>query len=202
VPPALAAQVTAQIAARWGVAPDRVALEWGAPPPDLVFAPDTPARLTGRAPNGWFAVVLRPADPAATAWRVRAGVIGPVAVAARALPAGTTLAPGDLRTESRVRWGAPGPETRAPAPGWEVRRPLAAGEVLTVPGVVPPALVLPGQSITLRWRRGGVEVRLAGTALHAAREGETARATLVGRPGRVVGRVAGPATISLGGEGS
>jgi flagella basal body P-ring formation protein FlgA len=200
VPPALAAEVTAQVAARWGVAPERVALDWGAVPADLDFAPGTPVRLTGHPLNGWFAVVLRPTDPDAKALRVRAGVIDSMPVAAHALAPGTTLAPADLRIESRIHWGAPGPETGRAGPGWEVRRALTGGEILTAPQVMPPTLIAAGQPITLRWRRGQVEVRVSGTALHAARAGQTARVTLVGRRGRITGRVVGPATISLSGD--
>jgi flagella basal body P-ring formation protein FlgA len=202
VPPALAAEVAAQVGARWGVPAGQVSLQWGAAPAGLGFEPGTPIRLTGAGLNGWFAVVLRPTEPAATAVRVRAGVVGPVPVAAHALAAGTTLAPGDVRSESRIQWGAPLAEAGYADAGWEVRRPIAPGQPLVAPAVAPPELIAAGQPITVRWKRGDVEVLLTGTALHAARAGEMARVTVDGRPGRLQGRVTGPGTITVEGSGT
>jgi flagella basal body P-ring formation protein FlgA len=171
-------------------------------PAGVVLAAGEPFQLAGRGLHGWFTAVLRPAGPDAVALRVRAGVIRTVPVAARDLPAPGRLAASDVRREARVQWGAPMPGDLEVGPGWEVRRPVAAGEELAPPAVAPPALVVAGQPITLRWQRGAVEVTLPGTALHTARAGETARATVPGRPGRLEGRVTGPGTITLGGGGT
>jgi flagella basal body P-ring formation protein FlgA len=202
VPPGLDSAVAQAIGARWGVPAGQVRLAWGAVPAGVALAAGEPFQLAGRGLQGWFAAVLRPARPDAVALRVRAGVMRTVPVAARDLSAPGRLAASDLRREARVLWGAPASGDLEVAPGWEIRRPIAAGEVLAPPAVAPPALVVAGQPITLRWRRGAVEVTLPGTALHAAREGETARATVAGRPGRLEGRVTGPGTITLGGGGT
>ncbi len=202
IPPGLDSAVAREVGTRWGVPTAQVRLEWGAVPAGAALALDDPFQLAGRGLDGWFTVVLRPARPDAVALRVRAGVTRTVPVAARDLAGSSRLSAPDLRHETRLLWGAPTAEPLEVAPGWEVRRPVAAGELLKPPAVAPPPLVRAGQPVTLRWHRGAVEVSLPGTALHAAREGETARATVAGRPGRLEGRVTGPGIITLAGDGT
>lgn len=201
VPRALATRVAARIADEWRVAPEQVRLEWGRATGGAP-ADDAPFRLLGRGDAGWFVVVFAPADSAALAVRVRAGVECPVAVATRALAGGATLADGDLREEVRVHWGAP-PATAlvAPAPGWEVRRALRAGDVVAPPAVVAPPLVLAGEPVRLEWQSGAVQVSVVGIALNSARAGETVRARLEERPARLTGTVTAPGTAVLANGG-
>jgi flagella basal body P-ring formation protein FlgA len=198
VPPRLEARVAERIAAAWRVAPEAVRLEWPrAALPDSLPG-EAPLRLLGEGRDGWFVVLLGP-SPGGRALRVRAGLDDTVWVADRPLAAGARLAADDLRREPRRRWGAPaGPAGERPAAGWEVRRPLAQGEIVDRPAVVPPTLVATGDPVRLIWCQGGVSLSLSGTALNPARRGEQVRARVEGRTGALAGTVTGPGTAVLG----
>lgn len=199
VPRALANRVADRIAAGWGVSGASVRLEWGKRSSAASLRPDTPFQLLGRGAGGWFVLVFAPGTAEASAVRVRAGVEKPVAVAARPLTLGETIAAGDLREEVRVHWGAPepsGPGT-APGPGWQMRRALAAGDVVTPLAAAPPPDVRPGESVRFEWRSGEVEVSVVGIALHPARRGERVRARLEERPTRLEGTVTAPGRARL-----
>jgi flagella basal body P-ring formation protein FlgA len=198
----LAARVAARIADAWRVPVGQLRLEWGRASGAASPSDDTTFRVLGHGDDGWFVVVFDPAASAAMAVRVRAGVERPVMVATRSLPAGAQLADGDLREEMRVRWGVPPTDSLVvPASGWEVRRPLTAGEVVAAPAVMAPPLVLAGQPVKMEWHRGGVDVSVVGIALNSARRGETVRARLEERPARLSGTVVAPGTaVLLAGE--
>lgn len=194
----LAARVAARIASAWRVPVGQVRLLWGHSSCTGSPADETTFRVLGRGEDGWFVVVFDPAASAAVAVRVRAGVERPVMVASRSLPAGSRLADGDLREEMRVHWGVPASDSvPAPGSGWEVRRLLAAGEVVAAPAVAAPPLVYAGQPVKMEWQRGGVEVSVMGIALNNARRGETVRARLEERPARLTGTVVAPGTAVL-----
>ena len=162
-----------------------------------------PFRVTGRGLSGWLVVVFDPSSLDAVAVRLRAGVEDTVPVAARPLAAGARLTAADLRPESRVCWGPPAPSSEPrPGPGWEVRRALAAGEVLARPAVAPPTLVQAGEPVRLVWGGGAVQVSVVGIALNRARQGELVRARVEGRSDRLVGiaTATGTAVISSGGD--
>jgi len=195
---ALVTRVATRIAETWKVPVGQVRLMWGRSTGTPAFADDVPFRILGRGEDGWFVVVFDPAETGATAVRVRAGVERVVMVATRSLPAGSRLAQGDVREETRVHWGIPSPDSAAlPGTGWEVRRALAAGEVVAAPAVSAPALVVAGQPVRLEWQRGGVQVSVVGIALNSARRGETVRARLEERPARLTGTVTAPGTAVL-----
>jgi flagella basal body P-ring formation protein FlgA len=198
VPPRLEARVAERVAAAWRVAPSAIRLEWPrATLPDSLPG-DAPLRLVGEGREGWFVVLLGPA-PGARALRVRAGLDDTVWVADRPLAGGSCLAAGDLRREPRLRWGAPaGPAGEGPGVGWEVRRPLAEGEIVGWPAVVPPMLVATGDPVRLIWCQGGVNLSLSGTALNPARRGEKVRARVEGRAETLAGTVIGRGTAVLG----
>jgi len=202
VPEPVAARVVAQLASQWGVPEADLHLVWGRLQGALPATAELPFRVAGRGADGWLVVVFDPASRTPGAVRVRAGVDDTVLVAARPLAAGTRLGPGDTRREPRLRWGPPatrsGPE---PETGWEVRRAVAAGEVLSRPAVVPPALVAAGAPVRFVWAGGPVQVSVTGIALNTARQGEIVRARVEGRPDRLVGTViaAGMAELSTGG---
>ena len=200
---ALASRVAGRIAETWRVPVEQVRLAWGHAAGQGGFTDDVPFRLLGRGEDGWFVVVFDPAETGATAVRVRAGVERVVMVATRALPAGSRLVEGDTREETRVHWGAPAADsTSLPGTGWELRRALAAGEVVAPPAATAPALVVAGQPVRLEWERGGVQVSVVGIALNSARRGETVRARLEERPARLTGTVTAPGIAVLAaGEG-
>ena len=194
----LAARVAARIADSWRVPVGQVRLLWGHSSGAGSPADETTFRVLGRGEDGWFVVVFDPAASAAVAVRVRAGVERPVMVASRSLPAGSRLTDGDLREEMRVHWGVPASDSvLAPAAGWEVRRLLAAGEVVAAPAVAAPPLVFAGQPVRMEWQRGGVEVSVMGIALNSAHRGETVHARLEERPARLTGTVVAPGTAVL-----
>jgi flagella basal body P-ring formation protein FlgA len=199
----LAARVAERIAGAWRVPVGQVRLLWGHSSGTASPADETTFRVLGRGEDGWFVVVFDPAASTAVAVRVRAGVERPVMVASRSLPAGSRLTDGDLREEMRVHWGVPAADSAlTPGTGWEVRRLLAAGEVIAAPAVAPPPLVFAGQPVRMEWQRGGVEVSVVGIALNNARRGETVRARLEERPARLTGTVVAPGTAVLVAEGA
>ena len=183
-------EVAARVAVAWKVETEAVCLEWsGADEPrgDSLAV----ERLLGRGRDGWFAVVLRGAEGESSCRRVRAGVEVPVMVAARDLTGGTRLVGEDLRAERRVRWGAPPVEEPAalPGAGWEIRRPIAAGEVVGSPAARPPVAVEAGQMTAVEWRSAAVRVTARGVALNSARTGESVRVRIAGREEPVLGRM-------------
>lgn len=194
----LAARVTARLADAWRVPAEQLRLEWGTVAGEDAPGDDAPFRVLGRGEGGWFVVVFHPADSAAVAVRLRAGIEFPVAVATRPLAGGARIGEGDLREELRVRWGRPPADALVtPAVGWEVRRPVRAGEVVTPPAVATPPLVRAGEPVRLEWLSGGVQVSVVGIALNTARAGETVRARLEERPARLTGTVTAPGTAVL-----
>jgi flagella basal body P-ring formation protein FlgA len=94
-----------------------------------------------------------------------------LAVATRALARGDTLAAADVAlrdTVIRWPWNGVSPDTVRPAPGWVVQRPIAAGERLRPPGVIPLPVVRAGTRVTVEYRDGPVRLRLSGIATNSA----------------------------------
>lgn len=119
-----------------------------------------------RAPKPWVLYVP-----------VRVRVTQAVAVLARALPRGHVLAPEDLRVERREVSALPGGyygHGDDPA-GQVLRRPLAAGTVLTPNDLEPRLMVRRGERVVLAADTGGVTVRMAGEALGDAHLGARVR---------------------------
>lgn len=206
VPRPLARRVAERFASDWGRPSSTIRLAWGRATARETLAAGVEFRVLGRGTGGWFAVVFEPDGARARAMQVRAGVVETTTVAARSLPAGATLASGDIREERTVRWGAP-TETRArfveaARPGWHTRRPVAVGDVLAWPAVTPPPMVVAGQPLKLEWVRDGVRVELTGVALNDARQGETVRARVPERPARLLARVIAPGVAELPSTGS
>jgi flagella basal body P-ring formation protein FlgA len=202
VPDSVAAEVSTWLAREWGVSRHAVRLEWGRLA-NALPAGTPPFRVTGRGAAGWLVVVFDPSGRDAVAVRLRAGVEDSVLVAARPLASGALLGPADVRLEPRVRWGPPATSCESrPGPGWEVRRALAAGEVLAHPAVAPPIFVVAGAPVRLVWTEGAVQVSVVGVALNRARQGELVRAQVEGRSSPLVGTAAatGTVVISSGGD--
>ena len=186
--PVLAERVAERIAERWCIPPDALCLEWGACAETVLIAGEGPFRITGNGGDGWFAVVFDSTTAGAVALRVRAGIRDTVMFASRPLAAGCRIGEGDLRPEAVLHWGAPQFDRAGlPAPGWEVRRHLAAGDVVAWPAATPPSLIVAGEPVRLEWMHGAVKVSVIGLALNSARKGEPVQVRLRGRGGRLSG---------------
>jgi flagella basal body P-ring formation protein FlgA len=193
VPPGLEARVGAAIARGWGVDSAGLVLSWGRG--SLVGIPESsPFRLLGGGEGGWFALLLEPSGGAPAAVRLRAGSHARRQVAARAVAAGQSLEQADIREETTVRWGPPGPPAPVVEPGWVARRRMAPGALLDAAHVGPAPAVSAGQPVRVHWREGGVSVALDGVALHDAALGAPVRV----RTGRSRGVVR--ATVIAPGE--
>ena len=193
-------RVAAEIARSWGVEAAGLHLHWGPAPPGPEPAADAPFRLVGRGSDGTFVVLLDPGTSDPRARSVRASRLETVWVAARPLPAGAHLETPDLRSELRERFGPPmSSRHSAPGPGWELRRPLAAGEPIAWPAAAPPPLVQGGEPVRLVWSRGGVRISVMGRAINSAGAGETVRARVDGTGGRVTATAIEPGVAALAG---
>jgi flagella basal body P-ring formation protein FlgA len=187
---------------RWLIATDwrrdsgEVVLGWGRLPTLPPDAGTAALRLSGHGRDGWYVVTLTPAAGRPVAMTVRAGVRRPMPVATRALRPGATLAPEDMTWSERVDWGAGTDSAAVIDPlGWEVRRSVIAGAVLTAPVVRAPNLVSAGEPVTFVWQRGAVRMERIAVAQTAARLGETVHAQVGGV--RLVGRVIGEGTALI-----
>jgi flagella basal body P-ring formation protein FlgA len=194
----LSRDVAERIAETWGVPAPDLELQWGHVPDDLPVTGGIPFRLLGRGSGGWFAVVVEPLQEDPVALRVRAGVRDTVWVAARPMCAGSRLQREDLRADVRLIWGPPRARAQSPAAGWEVRRPLAKGDEVSWPSVVPPAMVAAGEEIQLEWSRGDVRVIVTGVALNSATQGGVVRVRVSGRSQPLRGVVVAPGSAVLG----
>jgi flagella basal body P-ring formation protein FlgA len=90
-----------------------------------------------------------------------------VLVARRSLPRDAQLTAADFQLETRRVPGIIGAYLTDPATlaGEQLRRPVAAGEALTLEALAPANLIHRGQEVVLLARAGGLEVRVAGVAL-------------------------------------
>lgn len=165
-PPDTAALVEAvrpRVSALWGVPEGRVVVELAGPWRPRAEAAWRDVVLVGSGAGGQW--VVRPADGSEGGVRVRAGVLTPVATAARTLPRGHELAAADLVVDEGVRWGPPDAGgTATVRVGWRTARAVAEGEPLVPPAVQPPAAVRAGEVVEVVWRRGGVALRTEGIA--------------------------------------
>jgi flagellar basal body P-ring formation protein FlgA len=96
--------------------------------------------------------------------------------------AGTRLAAGDVTQETRRVAGlAVGYINDAAVLAHNtLKRPLAAGSVLTADALVPDVVVRQGEEVTLLAGAGGIEVRASGRALANGRDGERIRVQNLG----------------------
>jgi flagella basal body P-ring formation protein FlgA len=145
-PTSVSSRVASEIGARWGVAPERIQLEWrdSTPPRDLEIASLLPRT------SGWWTIVPSAATRADRLIGVRAGVIDTIRVARHALVRGVTLSIEDFTDSVIVRWSKPPATARQQVEaGWVTRRMIAAGEELRAPAVGPAPLIASGDSVTI-----------------------------------------------------
>lgn len=198
-PPDVERGVAAAIADAWGVEAPALQLEWGRLPADARWIESTSCRLLGNGADGWYAAVLETPGVAPTSFRVRAGLLDTVWVAARSIPSGSRLTDGDMRGELLPVWGPPqGDPDARPREGWETRRSVAAGEPLRWPAVAPPTWIVAGAAVEIAWNRGSVRIALSGLALNSAREGESVRVRVPGRPDPLRGVAIAEGRVALG----
>ncbi len=177
--------VRALVAEAWSVEQDAVVLEWGPPPvgrslpehapldPDAGPTPIAEqVQLAGAGVRGAWVVRL-PDEGGTFGVRVRAGVRGPRAVAARTIERGETLTEADIATEETVSWGRPDHRTPEAVPGWRAERRIERGSALREPSVRPALVVRTGERVRVVWRSGRVALTLTGVAMGTARPGES-----------------------------
>jgi flagella basal body P-ring formation protein FlgA len=188
------AAVAEAVAARWGVEPGAVRVDWGASPPVPV---GVAVRLLGGGAEGTFVAEYHDGSRLVRR-RLRAGMVARTAVAARDVERGEVLAATDIVWQDTVVWG--GPATRPDVEvGWVAHRRIAAGSVLRAPALGPPAAVSAGQPVKLIWRGAGLEVTTAATAAGTAAVGAQVMVrTASGQ--RLSGIVEAPGTVRIGGE--
>lgn len=197
-PPKTVRDVRRELARRWGVCADDLALEWGLPRGDSLPPGFTGVEVVGGGRGGhWVVSLYRPRDPAETfAVSLRAGVEVREAVARRGMARGERLAPAHVEWRTRVSWGAPPAEEARARTGWVAQRRIRPGEVLEPPALRPPLLVASGEPVEIRWAGEGVAVTLAGRAVGSASMGErVAVRTEAGK--RLFGVVAGEGVVLI-----
>lgn len=98
----------------------------------------------------------------------------PVLVASRYLSKGTVLSAADLKAERRDLSALVGGYETAPDNllGKQLRRALPAGTAVSPQAVKTLPLIRQGETVTLRIRQGGMEVRSSGVALSDAESGQ------------------------------
>ncbi|MBX6365030.1 MAG: flagellar basal body P-ring formation protein FlgA, partial [Gemmatimonadetes bacterium] len=193
-PVRFAERVRAEVAARWGVDPARVRLEWGPAPAGHAPADTSSASLVGTGAGGVWIVDV---DGGRARLSLRAGTVVQRAVARRPLARGATLTADDIALDSVVVWGEPGAEpTSAVQPGWVVNRPLRAGEPLAPPAVAAPAVVRAGQRVRVAYVAGAIRLTLDAVAAGTAALGQpVAVRTAEGR--RLEGVAVGDAEVRI-----
>ncbi|MEO8199976.1 MAG: flagellar basal body P-ring formation chaperone FlgA [Gemmatimonadota bacterium] len=196
-PSSLRERVAVQVAQSWRVDPASIRFEWSTVAPDTASLDSTDFRVSGSGTDGWLVLILNSDSAATRAFRFRAGSVTPTMVASRPLSSGTTLGPDDLRTELRVHWGPPATVTSTPSEGWELRRAFAEGEVIREPSAVPPSLIAAGSPVQVVWSRGNVHLTVNGTAMNAARLGQSVRVRVDGRTGRLVAIATAAGVVTL-----
>jgi flagella basal body P-ring formation protein FlgA len=195
---ALEAGVRAAIAERWSVAAEQLHVEWQSAQPAQAVADDAVFRLTGTGARGMWTVALTVPDSGGREirLRVRAGVVRPAAIAARALPRGVVLTDADVTVAPMPWWGPPVDVGELPGAGWVTRRSVAAGEQLSEPTVGRPTVVRAGEPVHVLWRQGGIELKLRGTAAGSASLGERVAVRIDSRR-RMEGIASGPALVRI-----
>jgi len=149
--------------------------------------------------DGWTsATVARGGDRLAVRLRGWTRVVARLAT--RPLAAGARLAPGDMQDDTLwTPWSAVAARPRATI-GWEVRRPLAKGARLEWPAVSPLTAVAPGEHVIATWERGGVAVRIEGTAVEGARAGRPIRFRPLRGNGTLAAVAVAPGEVRLSGR--
>lgn len=119
----------------------------------------------------------------------------PVVVAARTIPSGAVLGPGDL-TMASTSWG-PGLPSIDEALGQETRVALYAGRPVRSEDIGPPTLVARNGLVQLRYQRGALLITAEGRALERGSLGDWIRASNLASRQTVTGRVTADGAIEV-----
>jgi hypothetical protein len=195
VPAPFASRVRAEIAARWQLDSTLLRLQWGAVGHPAAITDETPFHLSGRGTDGWLVVILTPVKAPPQAIRVRAGVVRNVAVATRSLHIGERLKDEDVTRRPDIVWSPTAADFSGSLDGWEVRREVVAGTVLSREVVVAPRISAAGDPVLFVWSNHGVRIEREAAAVASARLGEVVQ----GQVGltRLTGRVIAPGMAQL-----
>ena len=130
---------------------------------------------------------------------VHLGVIDDVVVAARPLPRGHLIEPGDLETTSRDVSGLVGGyhSTARELLGQRLTRNVARGVVLSPTLVKDRTLVSRGQRVTLSVIGESIDIRMAGVAVSDGSKDQLIRVKNSGSGKIVEGRVRSPGTVEV-----
>jgi flagella basal body P-ring formation protein FlgA len=195
-PDTFASRVALEVATRWGVGVERIALDWS----DNPGAPPVDARdrfiLIGQGTTGSWIVTIDP-TPAHGALRLhlRAGVEELATIATRKIARGTVLTRTDIALVRVLNWGPPSRTTTRCDAGWITRRVIMPDEVLREPAVAPPPLVAPGQTVDYIVARAGINLTIRGVAMGSAYMGDRVWVRL-GATRRALGIVTGKARVA------
>lgn len=161
---------------------------------------DPPVAEPPAVRNANATVTVRCSAPAWTVYvPVRISDLRPVLVLARAAARGEVLSASLLSVQERDVAQLPFGyfEDVEAVSGHELRRPLAAGAVLTPNDAQPPRLVRRGEAVTVIGRSGGIEIRAAGTAIGDGARGERIRVRNDSSKRVVEGTVTAPGTVEI-----
>jgi flagella basal body P-ring formation protein FlgA len=127
-------------------------------------------------------------------------VYGPVVVAARDIPAGASLLPGDVEVREQ-NMATAGPAQKNPvrhfADGQRLRRPVRAGETLTAAHTETIPDVVRGSWAVLETRQAGLNVQSRAEVLQDGRAGQMVQVKPVNATASLLARVAGPGRVEM-----
>jgi flagella basal body P-ring formation protein FlgA len=202
VPPRLEERIVDEIADLWSRQPTHLVVEWGTLPEVLALTDNTPFTLRNGGNNGWFVAMFHVPGQSPVSVRFRVGTVIAAPVAARPLPRGHVLAPGDIAFTVETRWGPPlDDEMHTPVPGWTTTRNLERGRALRPPSTRPPSVIRAGEVVELRWRRQGMMIAIEGVALNTASRRDLVRIRLANGRGSVRGVATGLGTAEFESRG-
>jgi flagella basal body P-ring formation protein FlgA len=187
------ARAAAAVAERWGVASERVHIQW------IDTLPRTAAgdvTLRGTGVQGQWTLDVRDSHGTLYRARLRAGTRVSIARAAYDLPRGATVTAADIILADTIAWGPPPRERPASVEGWTTRRLVTAGEPLVAPAVAAPLWVRAGDDVRVVVVRGSLELTLTGRAAGSAAAGERVAVRAdTGR--RLTGTVTAPGVVRV-----
>ena len=164
------------VAEKWGLSPAMVVVSAVSTAPVATSVPDArfAAVIGSGEQNAELLLVDRAAPPGTPPLRFHAGTRTRALLAVRAIARGDTLRATDLVSRDTVLWGRPSTmsATREPAAGWIARRPIAAGERLAEPAVMPAPAVTSGDAVRAVYRDGSLALALRGIAANSADVGQ------------------------------
>jgi flagellar basal body P-ring formation protein FlgA len=177
-------------------------------PPDLALADESveliprPMSTAALAPRMtvWVDVGTAGKVQRSAAVVFEVAVYGPVVVAARDIPAGASLLPGDVQVREQNMANA-AISQKSPARGFSdgqrLRRPIRAGETLTAAHTEAIPDVARGSWAVLEARQAGLNVQSRAEVLQDGRAGQMVQVKPVNATTSLLVRVAGPGRVEM-----